>query len=291
MEKPTRPAAVAAPDAALEPEAPSLEEPGVHGLAAEPNVVERARAPRLSFARRGASPAWSACDKASSFQHSQPARFRFERQYPGPPRGLFPAWMKQAPATDVDRAALATLPKLGLVPVEVSLPNWPYDSLNLLLFAEGAAAFRGTHPQPRRRPAQSPDVRRLAQSFSSGAFPFRRRFRPVRPLPPQSRRGNARLFSQVDLLLVPSLRDEMLVISNNTGHPSLTMPRRIRRSLRSPFRLGPRPQKSSPKISPPRAFLTASLSSAASSKKAPSAASASPSNAPSPSPPSAPPSF
>jgi len=32
-----------------------------------------------------------------------------------------------------------------------------------------------------------------------------------------------RLFSQVDLLLVPSLRDEMLVISNNTGHPSLTL--------------------------------------------------------------------
>jgi Asp-tRNA(Asn)/Glu-tRNA(Gln) amidotransferase A subunit family amidase len=32
-----------------------------------------------------------------------------------------------------------------------------------------------------------------------------------------------RMFSQVDLLLVPSLRDEMLVISNNTGHPSLTL--------------------------------------------------------------------
>jgi Asp-tRNA(Asn)/Glu-tRNA(Gln) amidotransferase A subunit family amidase len=32
-----------------------------------------------------------------------------------------------------------------------------------------------------------------------------------------------RLFSQVDLLLVPSLRDEMLVITNFTGHPSLTL--------------------------------------------------------------------
>ena len=28
-----------------------------------------------------------------------------------------------------------------MVPVEVSLPDWPYDSLNLILFAEGAAAF------------------------------------------------------------------------------------------------------------------------------------------------------
>jgi len=41
----------------------------------------------------------------------------------------------------VDRAALDTLPKLGLVPVEVSLPDWPYDSLNIVLFSEGAAAF------------------------------------------------------------------------------------------------------------------------------------------------------
>src|SRR5207244_7672635 len=33
----------------------------------------------------------------------------------------------------------------------------------------------------------------------------------------------AGVFSQVDLLLVPSLRDEMLTISNFTGHPSLTL--------------------------------------------------------------------
>ena len=33
----------------------------------------------------------------------------------------------------------------------------------------------------------------------------------------------ARVFSQVDLLLVPSLRDEMLAITNFTGHPSLTL--------------------------------------------------------------------
>jgi Asp-tRNA(Asn)/Glu-tRNA(Gln) amidotransferase A subunit family amidase len=33
----------------------------------------------------------------------------------------------------------------------------------------------------------------------------------------------AHLFSRVDLLLVPSLRDEMLVVTNFTGHPSLTL--------------------------------------------------------------------
>jgi Asp-tRNA(Asn)/Glu-tRNA(Gln) amidotransferase A subunit family amidase len=55
--------------------------------------------------------------------------------------GYFPEWMKQNPATDVDRAALETIKKVGMVPVEVSLPNWSYDSLDLILFAEGAASF------------------------------------------------------------------------------------------------------------------------------------------------------
>ena len=32
-----------------------------------------------------------------------------------------------------------------------------------------------------------------------------------------------KLLMEVDLLLVPSLRDEMLTIANFTGHPSLTL--------------------------------------------------------------------
>ena len=42
--KPTRPAAVAAPGPALEPDAPSSSSHGIHRLAAEPDVVERERA-------------------------------------------------------------------------------------------------------------------------------------------------------------------------------------------------------------------------------------------------------
>jgi hypothetical protein len=54
--------------------------------------------------------------------------------------GYFPKWMQESPATEVDRAALETVKKIGMVPVEVSIPDWPYDSLNVILFAEGAAA-------------------------------------------------------------------------------------------------------------------------------------------------------
>ena len=50
----------------------------------------------------------------------------------------------------------------------------------------------------------------------------------------------ARIFSQVDLLLVPSLRDEMLTISNFTGHPSLTLRAGFVRGLGGAQRLGAR---------------------------------------------------
>src|SRR5262249_20773759 len=55
--------------------------------------------------------------------------------------GYLPPWMKDQPATDVDRAAVETVRKAGMVPVEVSIPDWPYDSLQVILFAEAAAAF------------------------------------------------------------------------------------------------------------------------------------------------------
>src|SRR5947209_6811337 len=56
-----------------------------------------------------------------------PSKLDFDAAAPvtGLKVGYFPQWMKEAPATDVDRAALAAVPKLGMTPVEVSLPDWP----------------------------------------------------------------------------------------------------------------------------------------------------------------------
>jgi len=137
--------------------------------------------------------------------------------------GYFPAWMKEKPATDVDRAALETVKKVGMIPVEVSLPNWPYDSLQLILFAEGAAAFEeltlshGVDQLKMQTYDSWPNLFRQARFLSAVDFVQADRMRRKVAL------EMARLFSGVDLLLVPSLRDEMLTISNFTGHPSLTL--------------------------------------------------------------------
>jgi len=166
--------------------------------------------------------------------------------------GYFPAWMKEEPATDVDRAALDTLPKLGLVPVEVGLPNWPYDSLNLILFAEGAAAFEeltlshGVDQLKVQTPDAWPNLFRQARFLSAVDFVQADRFR--RKVAAEM----ARIFSQVDLLLVPSLRDEMLTISNQTGHPSLTLRAGFVEVSEARSDWAPDPKNPLPKFSPPR---------------------------------------
>src|SRR5436305_6056529 len=67
---------------------------------------------------------------------SVPSRLAFDATAPvrGLRLGYFPAWMKESPATDVDRGALETASRLGMVASEVTLPDWPYDSLQLVLF-------------------------------------------------------------------------------------------------------------------------------------------------------------
>jgi Asp-tRNA(Asn)/Glu-tRNA(Gln) amidotransferase A subunit family amidase len=137
--------------------------------------------------------------------------------------GYIPAWMKGAPATEVDRAALETVKKLGMTPVEVSLPDWPYDSLNIILFAEAAAAFEEltlSHKvdELKMQVADAwPNTFRQSRFLSAVDFVQADRLRRKVAL------EMARVFSEVDLLLVPSLRDEFLVITNFTGHPSLTL--------------------------------------------------------------------
>jgi Asp-tRNA(Asn)/Glu-tRNA(Gln) amidotransferase A subunit family amidase len=156
---------------------------------------------------------------------SVPARLDFDAGAPvrGLRIGYVPGWMSESPATEVDRAALATAKSLGLVPTPVTLPDWPYQSLNTILFAEAAAAFEewtldGRLDQLKVQVADAwPNLLREARFLSAVDFVQADRMRRKVAL------EMARVFSQVDLMLVPSLRDEMLTISNFTGHPSLTL--------------------------------------------------------------------
>jgi Asp-tRNA(Asn)/Glu-tRNA(Gln) amidotransferase A subunit family amidase len=164
--------------------------------------------------------------------------------------GYFPKWMREA--TEVDRAALETVKQVGMVPVEVSIPDWPYDSLDLILFAEGAAAFEdltlsgGLNQLKMQVPDAWPNTFRQARFLSAVDFVQADRLRRKTAM------EMARVFSQVDLLLVPSLRDEMLTITNFTGHPSLTLRAGFVEVNEARTDWAPDPNRPLPKFNPPR---------------------------------------
>ncbi len=166
--------------------------------------------------------------------------------------GYFPKWMKEAPAAEVDRAALDAVPKLGMKPVEVSLPDWPYSSLQVILFAEAAASFEeltlnGGLKQLRMQvPDAWPNLFRQSRFLSAVDFVQSDRLR--RKVAGEM----ARVFSQVDVLLVPSLRDEMLAISNATGHPSLTLRAGFVQVSKARSDWAPDPNHPDPHFIPPR---------------------------------------
>jgi Asp-tRNA(Asn)/Glu-tRNA(Gln) amidotransferase A subunit family amidase len=166
--------------------------------------------------------------------------------------GYVPAWMKEAPATEVDRAALETVKKLGMTPVEVSLPDWPYDSLNLILFAESAAAFQeltlsgGLKELHEQTYDAWPNIFRQSRFLSAVDFVQTDRFRR------KVCEEMAGVMDKVDLLLVPSLRDEILTITNHTGHPSLTFRAGFVEVSEARTDWAPDPSRPIPKFSPPR---------------------------------------
>jgi Asp-tRNA(Asn)/Glu-tRNA(Gln) amidotransferase A subunit family amidase len=185
---------------------------------------------------------------------SVPSRLDYDAAAPvtGLRVGYFPAWMKESPATDVDRGALEAVRKLGMVPTEVALPDWPYGALNLILFAEGAAAFEeltlsGQASQLKSQVSDAwPNLFRESRFLSAVDFVQADRLRRKVAI------EMARVFSRVDLLLVPSLRDEMLTISNFTGHPSLTMRAGFVRVAEARSDWAPDPANPLPKFAPPR---------------------------------------
>ena len=137
--------------------------------------------------------------------------------------GFFPRWVTDPRLTAVDRQALVTLKDLGVTLAPVAIPDWPYSSLNTILFAEAAAAFEEQTLDHRvdQLKVQTPDAwpNTFRQTRFLSAVDLVQADRMRRKVALEM----ARVMDSVDLLVVPSLRDEMLTISNHTGHPSLTL--------------------------------------------------------------------
>jgi Asp-tRNA(Asn)/Glu-tRNA(Gln) amidotransferase A subunit family amidase len=166
--------------------------------------------------------------------------------------GVFPAWMRETPATDVDRGAVDAVRKLGMSTVDLTFPDLPYASMMPILFAEAAASFEeltlsGRDDQLRVQvPDAWPNLFRQSRFLSAVDFVQADRLRR------RMAREMARLFEHVDLLLVPSLRDEMLTTTNFTGHPSLTLRAGFVHVSEARSDWAPDPAHPLPRFAPPR---------------------------------------
>ena len=185
---------------------------------------------------------------------SLPSKLDFDATSPvaGLKVGYIAQWMKESPATDVDRAAMETMKKLKMELKEVSLPDWPYSSLMPILFAEGAASFEdlALNNQLGSLKVQVkdawPNLFREARFLSAVDFVQADRLRRKVAM------EMARIFREVDLMIVPSLRDEQLTITNFTGHPSLTFRAGFVEVSEARSDWAPDPANPLPKFNPPR---------------------------------------
>jgi Asp-tRNA(Asn)/Glu-tRNA(Gln) amidotransferase A subunit family amidase len=166
--------------------------------------------------------------------------------------GYIANWMQEPPATDVDRAAMETMRSLGMRLVPVTLPDWPYGSLNPILFAEGAASFEelalngGLRTLRMQVKDAWPNLFREARFLSAVDMVQADRLRR------KVAKEMARILADVDLLLVPSLRDEQLTITNFTGHPSLTLRAGFVQVSEARSDWAPDPAHPLPTFNPPR---------------------------------------
>jgi Asp-tRNA(Asn)/Glu-tRNA(Gln) amidotransferase A subunit family amidase len=138
--------------------------------------------------------------------------------------GFAAPWFDGKGSTDVDRAAIDAmrrLPRVNLI--EIDLPDWPYDSLLTILLAEAASAFEQLTLTNRddeldwQEPEAWPNTFR--QTWFTPAIDlvqadrFRRRVMHMM----------AEQFAKVDVIVSPSFAANLLLITNMTGHPCLTL--------------------------------------------------------------------
>jgi len=185
---------------------------------------------------------------------SVPTHLDFDASAPvaGLKVGYIERWMNELPAIDIDRRAMETMRALEMNLQPVTLPDWPYGSLMPVLFAEGAAAFEALtlNNQLGSLKVQVkdawPNFFRQARFLSAVDFIQADRLRRKVAL------EMARIFRDVDVLLVPSLREEQLFITNFTGHPSLTLRAGFVDVSEARSDWAPDPANPLPKFNPPR---------------------------------------
>ena len=161
-------------------------------------------------------------DAGDASSIDMPFAFDATKNIAGLKAGYVPAWFERG-ANHLDRNMLELAEKIGLELLTIELPDLPYGSLMNILSTEAAAAFEELTLSNR-------DDELKWQAANAWPNTFRQaRFIPAIEVIQANRiRREVMLamheaFADVDVMIGPSYAGSMLLITNNTGHPSLTI--------------------------------------------------------------------
>ena len=135
--------------------------------------------------------------------------------------GFDPAWLEQA--SDVDKAAMEAARELPIELVEISIPQMPYGALLPQLEAEAAAAFQELTLENLDDTMRWQADRAWPNTWRRVHFYSAVDLVQVDRLRRQIMQMMTEKMDGVDAMMGPNFAGGMLVITNYTGHPSLTM--------------------------------------------------------------------
>lgn len=154
-----------------------------------------------------------------------PLALDLKRPVEGVRVGFMPGWFADSELP----APVQDLPKVlrGLSGVEVvevpSLPDLPYASLLTILYAEAAAAFEALTLDGRDDELSWQDDQAWPNSFRRARLLSAIDLVQADRIRREVMHAMAERFAAVDVMVGPSYAGGMLLVTNMTGHPSLTM--------------------------------------------------------------------
>ncbi|MCH8260222.1 MAG: amidase, partial [Planctomycetes bacterium] len=152
-----------------------------------------------------------------------PYEFDATRSITGMRVGYSPKWFEGDRVNELDRAALDVARRLGIELVEIDLPDWPYGSLMTILSVEAAAAFEELTLSNRDDELVWQDARAWPNSFRQTRFTPAIEFVQAQRFRRQVMEMMDEKFADIDAMIGPTYAASLLLITNNTGHPSLTI--------------------------------------------------------------------
>jgi Asp-tRNA(Asn)/Glu-tRNA(Gln) amidotransferase A subunit family amidase len=162
-------------------------------------------------------------DAADPGSVHMPFNFDATRPVRGLRIGFDPAWLEEDGADPVDKSVLETAGRAGMELVELKLPELPYEALWSILHVEATAAFEELTLSGRddllvRQDKDAwPNLFRRARLLSAVDFLQAQRLRRL------VMQEMAVLYQGVDAFMGPSFAGPMQLVTNMTGHPSLTL--------------------------------------------------------------------